>query len=78
MGTAACRGPGRGASWGLRQDVAIAVSASMCAFAVWFLVGLQLHGLPGVAERVLTFAQALWPFLVVISCWPHEVSTEQV
>ncbi|MCX4728140.1 DUF998 domain-containing protein [Streptomyces sp. NPDC090052] len=66
-----------GASWGLRHDVSIAVTAMMGACAVWFLVGLQLHGLPGVAERVLTFTQALWPFLVVISCWPHQVSSEQ-
>ncbi|MFJ5290706.1 DUF998 domain-containing protein [Streptomyces sp. NPDC088348] len=72
---ALARGDG-GASWGLRPDVAIAVSAAMCACAVWFLVGLQLQGLPGVAERVLTFAQALWPFLVVVSCWPHQVASE--
>ncbi|MFE2378797.1 DUF998 domain-containing protein [Streptomyces sp. NPDC059398] len=66
-----------GVSWGLRPNAAIAASAAMGACAVWFLVGLQLHGLPGIAERVLTFAQALWPFLVVVSCWPQQVATEE-
>lgn len=66
-----------GATWGLRQSVAIGVTAAMGVCAVWFLVGLQLHWLPGIAERVLTFAQALWPFLVVVSCWSRQVSPEQ-
>ncbi|MFD4236358.1 DUF998 domain-containing protein [Streptomyces sp. NPDC058542] len=54
--------------WGLRPDVSLAASALMGASALWFLAELQSEGAPGVAERVVTFAQALWPFLVVVSC----------
>lgn len=54
--------------WGLRLDVSLAASALMCASALWFLAELQSARAPGVAERVVTFAQALWPFLVVVSC----------
>ncbi|RLV64496.1 integral membrane protein [Streptomyces sp. CBMAI 2042] len=54
--------------WGLRPDVSLAASALMGATAFWFLAELQSVGAPGVAERVVTFLQALWPFLVVVSC----------
>ncbi|MEV4876633.1 DUF998 domain-containing protein [Streptomyces cyaneofuscatus] len=54
--------------WGLRPDVALAASALMGATAFWFLAELQSAGEPGIAERVVTFVQALWPFLVVVSC----------
>lgn len=54
--------------WGLRLDVSLAASALMCASALWFLAELQSARAPGVAERVVTFVQALWPFLVVVSC----------
>ncbi|MFH9752457.1 DUF998 domain-containing protein [Streptomyces griseus] len=54
--------------WGLRLDVSLAASALMGASALWFLAELQGDGTPGVAERVVTFVQALWPFLVVVSC----------
>ncbi|MEU0983343.1 MULTISPECIES: DUF998 domain-containing protein [Streptomyces] len=54
--------------WGLRLDVSLAASALMGASALWFLAELQSAGAPGVAERVVTFVQALWPFLVVVSC----------
>ncbi|MEI7030441.1 DUF998 domain-containing protein [Streptomyces pratensis] len=64
---AALRGT-EAAPWGLRFDVSLAASAVMCASALWFLAELQSAGVPGVAERVVTFAQALWPFLVVVSC----------
>ncbi|MEV1048892.1 DUF998 domain-containing protein [Streptomyces sp. NPDC049916] len=58
----------RAAPWGLRLDVSLAASALMGATALWFLA--ELHGgrAPGAAERVVTFVQALWPFLVVVSC----------
>ncbi|MER7699222.1 MULTISPECIES: DUF998 domain-containing protein [unclassified Streptomyces] len=59
---------GRPAPWGLRLDVSLAASALMCASALWFLAELQSARAPGVAERVVTFIQALWPFLVVLSC----------
>ncbi|MEU0098635.1 DUF998 domain-containing protein [Streptomyces sp. NPDC006267] len=59
---------GRPAPWGLRLDVSLAASALMCASALWFLAELQSARAPGVAERVVTFVQALWPFLVVLSC----------
>ncbi|MEW1613098.1 MULTISPECIES: DUF998 domain-containing protein [unclassified Streptomyces] len=54
--------------WGLRLDVALTASALMGAAALWFLIELRSAGSPGIAERVVTFVQALWPFLVVISC----------
>ncbi|WP_145501594.1 DUF998 domain-containing protein [Streptomyces sp. CFMR 7] len=64
---AAVRGRGP-VPWGLRLDVALGASALMGATALWFLAELQSAGAPGVAERVVTFVQALWPFLVVVSC----------
>ncbi|MET9706093.1 DUF998 domain-containing protein [Streptomyces griseus] len=54
--------------WGLRLDVSLAASVLMGASALWFLAELQSAGAPGIAERVVTFVQALWPFLVVVSC----------
>ncbi|MEU3882212.1 DUF998 domain-containing protein [Streptomyces californicus] len=54
--------------WGLRLDVSLAASAVMFASALWFLAELQSARAPGTAERVVTFLQALWPFLVVLSC----------
>lgn len=54
--------------WGLRLDVSLAASALMGASALWFLAELQSEGAPGVAERVVTSLQALWPLLVVVSC----------
>ncbi|MFF2862818.1 DUF998 domain-containing protein [Streptomyces rubiginosohelvolus] len=54
--------------WGLRLDVSLAASALMFASALWFVAELQTARVPGVAERVVTFLQALWPFLVVLSC----------
>lgn len=64
---AAVRGAGP-VPWGLRLDVSLTVSALMGASALWFLAELQSAGAPGIAERVVTFCQALWPFLVVVSC----------
>ncbi|WP_228992756.1 DUF998 domain-containing protein [Streptomyces sp. DH8] len=54
--------------WGLRFDVSLAASGVMFASALWFWAELQCGRAPGAAERVLTFLQALWPFLVVLSC----------
>ncbi|MGW9250416.1 DUF998 domain-containing protein [Streptomyces badius] len=64
---AAVRGT-RPVPWGLRMDVSLAASALMFASALWFVAELQSARAPGMAERVVTFLQALWPFLVVLSC----------
>jgi hypothetical protein len=56
------------APWGLRPATSIGVSALLCVGAAWFLIELHTHGAAGIAERVLTAAQNLWPFVVVASC----------
>jgi hypothetical membrane protein len=58
----------RTAPWGLRPALSIVVSSLNWVCAAWFFVELRDSGAPGVAERVLTSAQTLWPLLVVISC----------
>ena len=72
---ACSRSPGapRGgrAPWGLRPIPSFTVSGLIVLGAAWFLVALQLHGAPGIAERVLTAAQALWPVVVAVSCLFH-------
>jgi hypothetical protein len=57
--------------WGLRPVPSFTVSALMVAGAAWFLVALQLHGAAGIAERVLTTGQSVWPVVVVASCLVH-------
>ncbi|WP_333770568.1 DUF998 domain-containing protein [Streptomyces sp. IBSBF 2435] len=64
-----------GAPWGLRPVPSLMGSALMVLGAAWFLVELQLHGAAGVAERVLTIAQSLWPIVVVVSCLRHPART---
>ncbi|MCA1219042.1 DUF998 domain-containing protein [Streptomyces sp. 8L] len=57
--------------WGLRPIPASAASGVMWIGAAWFWVELHRQGasrMPGVAERVVTFSQALWPLIVVASC----------
>ncbi|MFD3920922.1 DUF998 domain-containing protein [Streptomyces sp. NPDC058595] len=54
--------------WGLRFRVAIVASALMCVCALWFVFELRNGKAPGVAERVVTFVQALWPLVVAVSC----------
>ncbi|MBY8886650.1 DUF998 domain-containing protein [Streptomyces sp. PTM05] len=61
-------GRGAGVPWGLRPVPTLLVSALMCAGAGWFVLTLLDHGPTGVAERVLTEAQTLWPLVVVVSC----------
>jgi hypothetical membrane protein len=60
-----------GAPWGLRLAPSIVVSALMWIGALWFLFEIQVHGAAGVAERVVTSAQSLWPVVVVASCLWH-------
>ncbi|CAM5704606.1 hypothetical protein SBADM41S_10850 [Streptomyces badius] len=43
------------------MDVSLAASALMFASALWFVAELQSALAPGMAERVVTFLQALWP-----------------
>ncbi|SEM43670.1 DUF998 domain-containing protein [Streptacidiphilus jiangxiensis] len=55
-------------AWGLRPMLAGMVTALFLLGALWFLEELWGHGDAGVAERVLTAGQALWPLFVVASC----------
>ncbi|WP_405798288.1 DUF998 domain-containing protein [Streptomyces sp. NBC_01506] len=78
---AARRGKRAVAPWGLRFRVSVVASALMCACALWFVFELRSGKAPGVAERVVTVVQALWPLAVAVSCrvWSGEgpVATEQ-
>lgn len=56
---------GPSAPWPLRPAVSAAFTALVLASAVWFLVALNGHGDPGVAERVVAGLQAVWPLIVV-------------
>ncbi|MFC8391362.1 DUF998 domain-containing protein [Streptomyces sp. NPDC057238] len=62
---------GRTAPWALRPAASAVATASMVVGAVWFLVEMHRHGAAGVAERVVTVIQSLWPFVVVTSCLRH-------
>nr|WP_240979768.1 DUF998 domain-containing protein [Streptomyces sp. HNM0574] len=59
------------APWALRPSAAITVCALMGVGAVWFLIELQGRGDAGLAERVLTTAQTVWPLVAVLSCLPR-------
>lgn len=59
------------APWGLRPVPSLAATGMMVLGAAWFLVELQMHGAAGVAERVVTIVQSLWPVVVVVSCLRH-------
>jgi hypothetical membrane protein len=65
------------APWGLRPGPALAATAVMGVGAAWFLIEIQLHSAAGVAERVVTFLQSLWPFVVVASCLRHPDNDER-
>ncbi|MET4926921.1 DUF998 domain-containing protein [Streptomyces sp. PSRA5] len=54
--------------WGLRFKVSVVASTLMCLCAVWFVFELRSGQSPGVAERVVTFVQAVWPLVVAVSC----------
>ncbi|MFI8420293.1 DUF998 domain-containing protein [Streptomyces sp. NPDC085479] len=56
------------APWGLRPVPALAASLVMGAGALWFLVEINRHGASGVAERLVTCVQSIWPLVVVASC----------
>ncbi|MDT9695668.1 DUF998 domain-containing protein [Streptomyces sp. P17] len=59
------------APWGLRPTPSLLASALMGMGAVWFLFEVRQQGTIGVAERLVTFMQSLWPFVVVVSCLRH-------
>ncbi|MFM9370399.1 DUF998 domain-containing protein [Streptomyces sp. Da 82-17] len=63
---------GRAVPWALRLSVSLVVCLSMGAGALWFLGELHRHGADGVAERVLTAVQTVWPLVVVLSCLRRE------
>jgi hypothetical membrane protein len=60
------------APWGLRRTPSLAATAVIGLGALWFLVETNRHGAPGVAERLVTCTQSLWPFVVVVSCLHHQ------
>ncbi|WP_028812018.1 DUF998 domain-containing protein [Streptomyces flavidovirens] len=62
---------GGAAPWGLRPVPSIVATASMCVGAAWFMIEMHHHGAAGVAERLVTSIQSLWPFVVVASCLRH-------
>lgn len=59
---------GRTVPWGLRLKVSVVASTLMCLCALWFVFELRGGQAPGVAERVVTFVQAVWPLVVAVSC----------
>ncbi|MFI2781117.1 DUF998 domain-containing protein [Streptomyces sp. ALB3] len=56
------------APWGLRPVPSATAAGLMWLGGGWFLLALLLLDTAGAAERVLTFAQSFWPFVVVVSC----------
>ncbi|MDN0199224.1 DUF998 domain-containing protein [Streptomyces sp. S.PNR 29] len=56
------------APWALRPAPSIVATALMGVAAGWFLIEIHGHGVIGIAERLVTFLQSLWPFVVVASC----------
>ncbi|AWL42575.1 MULTISPECIES: DUF998 domain-containing protein [unclassified Streptomyces] len=56
------------APWGLRHRPSLMASGLMWLGGGWFLLALFVNDTAGAAERVVTFAQAFWPLVVVLSC----------
>ncbi|MGX1507880.1 UNVERIFIED_CONTAM: hypothetical protein RKD43_006505 [Streptomyces graminofaciens] len=57
--------------WGLRLLPSVVATASIGIGAGWFLIEMNRGGVPGIAERLVTCMQALWPLVVVASCLWH-------
>ena len=56
--------------FGLRPAVSAAATGVLLGLLVWFGTELIARGGQiGLAERVLTEAQAIWPLAVVLTCW---------
>ncbi|WP_405802831.1 DUF998 domain-containing protein [Streptomyces halstedii] len=54
--------------WGLRPRPSLMAAGLMWLGGGWFLLALFVNDTAGAAERVVTFAQAFWPLVVVVSC----------
>jgi Protein of unknown function (DUF998) len=55
---------------GLRPAVSAVAAGALLGLLVWFAAELIARGGQiGLAERVLTEAQAAWPLAVVLTCW---------
>jgi len=60
---------GQDVPWALRPAPSIAAVSVIATLTAWFLAELVLGGgILGLSERVVGFAQAMWPLLVVASC----------
>ncbi|MGW0811896.1 DUF998 domain-containing protein [Streptomyces viridiviolaceus] len=59
------------APWALRPAPSVAVTVLMAVGGAWFLIEMHRHGDVGVAERVVTSVQSVWPFVVTASCLHH-------
>ncbi|MDF3142032.1 MULTISPECIES: DUF998 domain-containing protein [unclassified Streptomyces] len=59
------------APWGLRPVPSLTATALMVVSAAWFMIEMHQGGSDGVAERLVTALQSLWPFVVVASCLRH-------
>lgn len=57
--------------WGLRFTPSVVVTALMGLGAAWFLIELNRQGSVGIAERLVTCVQSVWPLVVVASCLRH-------
>jgi hypothetical membrane protein len=61
---------------GLRPAVSAVAAGALLGLLVWFAAELTTRGAQiGLAERVLTEAQAVWPLAVVLTCWRSVSST---
>lgn len=62
--------PGPSVPFGLRPNISAAAAGTLLGLLVWFGTELITRGgQVGLAERVLTEAQAVWPLVVVLTCW---------
>jgi hypothetical membrane protein len=63
---------------GLRPTVSAVAAGALLGLLVWFAAELMTRGAQiGLAERVLTEAQTVWPLAVVLTCW-RSMSPERV
>lgn len=67
----------RGAApWALRPLPSLTATALMLMSAAWFMIEMHYDGADGVAERLVTALQSLWPFVVVASCLRRPAEVE--
>ena len=59
-----------GRPFGLRPAVSAAAAGTLLGLLAWFGAELIARGGQiGLAERVLPEAQAIWPLVVIMTCW---------